>query len=367
MSQIRIRNVVPVTIQATRGYGEWVMVKVQTDQGIEGIGEGFTWRGEANAVRNHIVSIGQELVGGDPLAIESFVDRFLPIADGREACAAVSALEIALWDILGQVAELPVCALLGGQRRQAIPLYADHGVFDGADDWGERVERIVAAKEAGFEMFKWDPFEGRGTPDPRELASQIARVEQVRNAVGDGYRLAIDAHNRFSLEGALMAAEALEPLDILFFEAPTEDDPDLLRRIADATSIPLATGELTCSRAEAKAVLDSGALAYFQPETGTNGGILESCKTASLAQVYGVDIAIHNWCGPVVTRAASHVCATVPNLLYQEYAGGAPKNEWENDLLYPPSRVENGHLILPEGPGLGFRLNEDLVVARSVD
>lgn len=367
MSQIRIRNVIPLSIRGTRGYAEWVMVRVQTDQGIEGVGEGFTWRGDANVVRSHIVAMGEELIGSDPLAIEPFVGRFLPLADGRAECAAVSALEIALWDILGQVAELPVHALLGGQHRQAIPLYADHGLFGGATDWEEKLERIVAAKEAGFEMFKWDPFEGSGTPEPHELERQIACVEQVRNAVGDGYRLAIDAHNRFSLEGALMAAKALEPLGILFFEAPTADDPDALRRIADATSIPLATGELTCSRPEAKALLDSGALTYFQPEVGTNGGILESCKTASLAQVYGADIATHNWCGPVVTRAASHVCATVPNLLYQEYAGGAPENEWENDLLDPPSRIENGHLILPDGPGLGFRLNEDLVAARAVD
>ena len=367
MSQLRIRNVIPVTIQATRGYDEWVLVRVQTDEGIEGVGEGFTWRGEASAVRSHILSLGEELIGGDPLAIEPFVDRFLPLANGRAECAAVSALEVALWDILGQVAALPVYALLGGQQRQAIPLYANHGLFYGAADWDERIERIVAAKEAGFEMFKWDPFKGRGTPEPQELARQIAIVEQVRRAVGDGYQIAIDAHNRFSLEGALMAAKALEPLDILFFEAPTEDDPDSLRRVADATSIPLATGELTCSRSEAKSLLDSGALTYFQPETGTNGGILESCKTASLAQLYGADIATHNWCGPVVTRAASHVCATVPNLLYQEYAGGAPDSEWENDLLDPPSRIENGHLILPDGPGLGFRLNEDLVAARAAD
>ena len=367
MSQLRIRNVVPVSIRATRGYDEWVMVRVQTDQGIDGVGEGFTWRGEANAVRSHIIRLGEELIGGNPLAIEPFVSRFLPLADGRAECAAVSAVEIALWDILGQVAELPVHALLGGQQRQTIPLYADHGLFYGSADWEERIERIVAAKEAGFEMFKWDPFEGSGTPDPRELARQIARVEQVRRAVGDDYGLAIDAHNRFSLEGALMAARALEPLGILFFEAPTEDDPSTLIRIADATSIPLATGELTCSRSEAKALFDSGALTYFQPEVGTNGGILESCKTAALAQVYGVDIATHNWCGPVVTRAASHVCTTIPNLLYQEYAGGAPQSEWENDLLDPPSRIEDGHLFLPDGPGLGFRLNEDLVAARSVD
>ena len=141
----------------------------------------------------------------------------------------------------------------------------------------------------------------------------------------------------------------------------------LPRRIALGVGATVDEARQVSGIAEAKALLDSGVLSYFQPETGTNGGILESWKTASLAEVYGVDIATHNWCGPVVTRAVSHVCATVPNLLYQEYAGGAPRNDWENDLLDPPSHIENGHLILPDGPGLGFRLNKDLVAARALD
>ena len=159
----------------------------------------------------------------------------------------------------------------------------------------------------------------------------------------------------------------LEPLDILFFEAPTEDDPGTLKNVAGATDIPLATGELTTTRREAKALLDSEALKVFQPEVGTNGGILESCKTAALAELYGVKIATHNWCGPVLTRAASQVCARTPNLLYQEYAGGAPRNEWENDLLDPPTQIKDGHIVLPDGPGLGFELNEKLLASRRID
>ena len=189
----------------------------------------------------------------------------------------------------------------------------------------------------------------------------------VREAVGSDYPLAIDAHNRFSVEGAIMAAKSLEPLNILFFEAPTEDKPEMLKQIADATSIPIATGELTCTRMEAKALLDTGVLRVFQPETGTNGGILESRKTAALAEVYDVKIATHNWCGPVVTRAASHVCATIPNLLYQEYAGGAPEDEWENDLLEPPTQIENGHIILTDRPGLGSKLNESVLASQRLD
>ena len=366
-SQIKIERIHPVVVKGTRWYREWVIVRVQTDQGIEGIGEGFTWSGHAADIRSHVDTIDQQISGTGPVGIEAFLKRFIPQARDRNWYAAISAIEIALWDIVGKMAGLPIYVLLGGPLHKKLTLYADHGLFDGAESWEEQFEQILQAKEAGFAMFKWDPFIGTGTPDPRELDQQISRVSQVRDAVGSDYPLAIDAHNRFSIEGAVMAAKALEPLNISFFEAPTKDDPETLKQVAEATSIPLATGELTCCRREAKVLLDSGALKIFQPEVGTNGGILESCKTAALAELYDVKIATHNWCGPIVTRAASHMCARTPNLLYQEYAGGAPRNEWENELLDPPTQIENGHIILPDGPGLGFVLNEKLLAARSIE
>ncbi len=351
---VRIRQVIPIVMRGTRGYDEWVIVRVVTDQGIEGVGEGFTWAGKAAPIRSWIESIGEDIVGR-PLEIEAFLARFLPHASDRSWYAAISAIEIALWDVLGKIAGRPVYCLLGGPVRKQIPLYADHGIFDGTKSWEEQIERILAAKEAGFRMFKWDPFVDMDARDAKELGKRVDRVRQVREAVGEGYELAIDAHNRFDAAGAIAAAKMLEPLDILFFEAPTKDDPELLKKVAGGTSIPLATGELATNRREAKELLDSGALSVFQPEVGINGGVLESCKTAALAERYGVRIATHNWCGPIVTRAATHVCAATPNLLYQEYAGGAPRNDWEYDLLEPPTRIENGRQLLPEGPGLGFR------------
>jgi L-alanine-DL-glutamate epimerase-like enolase superfamily enzyme len=367
-NRIKIERVSPVTLRAARWYEEWVIVRILTDQGIEGVGEGFTWSGQASAIRSHIESIGEQISGTRPVTIEAFLRQFLSAqATDRNWYAAVSAIEIALWDILGKMAGVPVFSLLGEPVHKAIPLYADHGIFDGAKSWEEQLERILKAKEAGFAMFKWDPFVGWGTIDPKDLGKQVDRVRQVREAVGKDYQLAIDAHNRFNVDGAIMAARSLEPFDILFFEAPTEDDPEMLRKVADTTSIPLATGELTCTRRDAKALLDSRALTVFQPEVGNNGGLLESCRTAALAELYDVKIAMHNWCGPVVTRAASHVCVRTSNLLYQEYAGGAPQNEWENDLLHPPAQIENGHMILPDGPGLGSALNEALLASRRID
>ena len=183
----------------------WVIVKIQTDQGVEGIGEGFTWAGQADSIVNYISLIRQQILGASPCEIRSFLGRFPPKADDLNWSAAVSAIEIALWDILGKVVDLPIYGLLGGAIRDKIPLYADHGVFNGAGDWEECVERILAVKEDGFEMFKWDPFDGSGTPTPSDLRDQIRKIETVRDAVGSEYQIAIDAHNRFSVDGAIMA------------------------------------------------------------------------------------------------------------------------------------------------------------------
>ena len=364
--KLEITDVIPITMHAARGYPAWVIVRVQTAQGVEGIGEGFTWAGQADSIVNYISLIGRQILGSFSCEIQSFIEHFPTEANDCNWSAAVSAIEIALWDILGQVRDLPVYDLLGGAIREKIPLYADHGIFNGALDWEECVERILAVKENGFGMFKWDPFEGNGTPTPSDLRDQIRKVETVRDAVGPGYQIAIDAHNRFSVDGAIMVAQALEPFNVLFFEAPTADDPEQLKQVANATSIPLATGELVCTRQEAKALFESRSLGIFQPEVGTNGGILETVETANLAETYGLKIATHNWCGPVIMRAASHACSIIPNLSFQEYAGGAPIDSWENDLLIPPTQIADGYLVLSNSPGLGFKLNEDLLVSKQI-
>ena len=358
---LKITNVIPITMQAARGYPAWVIVQIQTNVRIEGIGEGFTWSGQAESIANYIRSLREKVLGSRITDIQTFRDRFPTKAENRNWSAAVSAVEIALWDILGKATNQSIYQLLGGKVRDKIPLYADHGIFSGTRDWEECIDRILKAKDDGFTMFKWAPFTGEGTPTLRNLKDQIKKIEMVRSAVGPEYQIAIDAHNRFSVKGAIMAAKEMESYDILFFEAPTHDDTRLLKQVADATHIPLATGELTCTIEQSKDLFESGSLGFFQPEVGTNGGILATIEMADLADQYHLKIATHNWCGPVITRAASHACAVIPNLLFQEYAGGAAIDSWENELLIPETKIENGHLILPDLPGLGFELNKDLL------
>jgi len=255
-------------------------------------------------------------------------------------------------------------ALLGGAVRSHIPLYADHGVFARGFD----VDRILAMKEAGFGMFKWDPFQGGGNPGEKAIRRQVEQVVKVREAVGPDYRLAIDAHGRFNVDGAIIAAKAMEPLKIVFFEEPVNfRHPEWFEPIAASTSIPLSTGEMVTCRQEVAAYLKTGALAFFQPEVGTNGGILETVKVAAMCEPFGIRIATHDWCGPIVSRAAAHACAVIPNLLYQEWASCAAEDKWEQELLDPPTEVKNGQIVLTDRPGLGSKLNEKLVKERLIE
>jgi len=370
---IKILAVTPVLVKGTRGYDAWVLVRIQTDQGIEGIGECFSWAWSSlhNAlqVRDAVQSIGHQLQGKDPLQIRTFLNRFGSQGVGRHWFAATSGIEIAIWDILGQVAGLPIYALLGGRIRDWVPLYANHGVFGAARTLPERVERALQIKEAGFHLFKWDPFGGiQGEADKVRLRAVIGEIQAFRKQLGPDFKLAIDAHGRFGLQGALTMAKELEPFNIAFFEEPlASDQHEHLNQLANTSSIPIAVGEHIYTRRGFKQALDTGAVRVLQPEVGTDGGILETVKVAAMAEVYDASVAPHNWCGPVVTLATAHVCAVIPNLLCMEYAATAAEDRWEDDLLVPPIQVERGELVLSDRPGLGSRLNEAVLAARRLD
>jgi len=366
---VKVAAVEPFLIEGTRGYTAWTLVRVRTDNGLEGIGEGFSFGwGDSDApatIGRHIEQLGERVVGTDLRRIEFFAEEALANAPegAQHWSSAVSAIEIALWDIAGKAAGLPVHALIGGADRDCIPLYADHGAFRDEFD----LDRILAVKDAGFEMFKWDPFREGGDPGAEAIAECVEEVAAVRDAVGPDYKLAIDAHGRFNLEGAKLAAEALEPFDPIFFEDPMPlDDPAGFQELSRCTSLPLATGELAESRDVLREFLATGALSVWQPEVGNNGGIVETMKVAAMCETFDVQVAPHTWCGPVVTRAATHVSAAVSNLLYQEWASVAPEDAWERDLIDPPPEIKDGRLVLPDGPGLGFTLNEDLVEQRRI-
>ena len=361
--RLKISVVEPLVLQGRSDPAQrpWVWTRVRTDQGVIGYGECYAWMLEKGKLKipDLVRRIGQQLQGSDALAIEALRQRFWPRGSDLEWFAALSTIEIAMWDILGQVAGLPIHGLLGGKVRERIPLYANHSTFTGRDTLS-RVESAVQAKEMGFKTFKWDPFVDVGAPPTSTLEKEIEQVRAIHDAVGPEMRIAIDAHGRYtSVESAIAAAKLLEPFDPLFFEEPTQRGrPELLPKVAAGTSIPLAVGEMHRTVAEAKEWLDTGVLKVLQPEVGNDGGILETYQMAVLADSYGVQMAPHGWLGPVAVRAATHVCAVIPNLLLQEFPGSRPDHAWTQELIDPPADVRDGELVVPEGPGLGFSVDE---------
>lgn len=373
---ITVTEVEPITIKGARNYRGWNLVRLTTDRGIRGIGEGFAFAWDnpvpPRKIHKYLQQLGSLVQGRSPFQIRQFLSQASarpPKQNPRYWFAAVSAIEIALWDIVGQSLHLPIHRLLGGKLRDRIPLYANHGVFFLNDvEYAFNGDLIGGLKDAGYQMYKFDPFEkSRGNPEIERLKEEVRAVEQVRDIVGPGMQLGIDAHSKFDLQGSIKAAKLLEPFDLTFFEEPTHfRNIHWYKPIAESTTIPLATGEHFCTDRQCSESLQTGAVGVLQPELGCLGGILNTVSIAKIAASFGVQVFPHNWCGPVVTRALVHASAMIPNLGFQEYAAVAPASGWEHDLIEPPNQVERGRLIVPNGPGLGLTLNEAIVEKRRI-
>jgi galactonate dehydratase len=257
--------------------------------------------------------------------------------------------------------------MLGGAVRTAIPTYANHGIFGRATKSEQKLERALRARELGFDMFKWDPFHHGGNPERAVIEQELQEVALFRKGFGDDFKLAVDAHARFDTAAALIAGKGLEPFDLIFFEEPVApENLEGYRQVAGSTSIPIASGERLADLEDTRAILETGSLKFLQLEPGNVGGLLEASRGAAMARAYGVQMVPHDWVGPVLTRATTHLCATLPNLFRQEYPSTAIEDSWENDLLEPPTVIKGASIAVPNGAGLGSRLNEKLVAARRV-
>lgn len=374
--KIKVTSVEPFMIKGARRYNAWNMVRIRTEQGVEGVGEGFALHGWGKiegprCVNGYMQEMAAVLVGKNISSPEEFYSSVVIPGANKENgdywfCAA-AAIEIALWDIYGKLEGKPVWALLGKKVRDTIPVYADHGVFFKNDTkFKYDPNRIVWTKAKGYRMFKWDPFGGRGDVSEEKIKSDVAQIAEVRRMVGPDFALAIDAHGRYSTESAIIAAKAMESENISFFEAPTKlSNIDGYKAIAAATKIPLAEGEYACRLSQFESIIDSGAVSIIQPDLGVCG-LLTALKASRLANEKGIKVCPHIWCGPVIARAAMHLATVVPNLDFMEFGACSPDITWENDLISPANVVADGKLDIPTGVGLGFTLNDSLVQERLI-
>jgi galactonate dehydratase len=337
------------------------LVKVTTDSGLVGWGE-TTLEGKARSTSTAVEELGDYLIGKDPLRIQhhwQHIYRSAFFRGGNVLMSALSGLDQALWDLAGKHFGVPVHQLLGGAVRDRIRVYAHWGI-DSLTDEGKAAarERLdFLQKRGGYGAYKSGPGgTWRAHEPPAVIDDFVERAYLMREWVGDGVELAFDFHGKMTPALAVEICQELKGMRPMFVEEPVpQENVEALKQVTDKVTIPIATGERLLTRWGFREVLEKHAAAYIQPDTSHVGGISELVKVANMAEVYYVHIMPHCAIGPVAFSASLQVDAAVPNFLVQEQidqglGGGLLKEDWQ---------VKEGHIELPDKPGLGMEIDED--------
>lgn len=367
------------------GFRPWTFVKVETsDPGVVGWGDCTDW-GSPGPVAATVQRYAEWVIGRDPMQAEAIwwdLSASSVRHTGGIASKAMAGIDSALWDIRGKVLNAPVWQLLGGKMRDRLRLYWSHcgsTRYSNSERLGiPKVEttddlRALAAevRERGFTAIKTNIFPLKDRPDaapvrnpfshragdihPSVIRGAKAVVGAFREELGPDVGIALDVGFSFKLGAACKLAQALEPYDLMWLEAETFD-PQALRMVRDATRTTICTGESIFGTLGYKPYLELHAQDIIMPDLAWNG-ITMGKKIADMAHSYDILFAPHNCHSPLTTLVTANVCATVPNFFIQEFdTDDAP---WRDDLLTHPFVVEDGHLVLPDRPGLGSDLIEE--------
>ena len=365
------------------GNFDWNFVRIHTDAGVTGLGESYRG-GSVTDIMDYMTDF---LVGENPLDVERLFRRMVQETSGHggttgKVVTAASGIEIALWDLAGKLLGVPTYQLLGGKYRDEVRIYCDlhageaYAVDTGYTEYGDEESYTPAAYagtakqavEMGFDAIKFDldtpsdndpdPFNGRLSA--ADVADKREIVAAVHEAVGDDAEVAFDCHWDYTLDGAKRLARALEPYDLMWLEdvLPPEN-VDAQREVARSTSTPLATGENRFRVHEFSDLLYDFAVDVVTPDPTTCGGLAESRAIANRAEENYITFSPHNVCSPVGTMACVHLGASVANFGYLEYH--ALEVDWWDDLLVRSDPlIQDGRIAVPESPGLGIELDEDV-------
>lgn len=359
------RGKIPMKITDVRvvPVDRYLFVKVSTNEGITGLGESGTW-GFLEASGQVIEACKRYLVGKDPLLIEHHFQYMYRSAhfSGAAIMGALSAIDIALWDIAGKYFGVPCHQLLGGKCRDKARVY--YHVF--GDTKEKLIQGCAEAKKKGFTAVgHLTPFldESRSVPFFKTHADKIAdaidTVRRYREAVGNSVDLCLEIHRRLSPAEAVDLAEGIIQYHPFFYEDPIlPDNLDAMELIARKIKIPIATGERFHTIQQFETLLKRGAVQYIRPDVCLCGSLTQSKKIAGLAEAHYAQVVPHNPLSPVSTAACVQLGACIPNFALQEYPIGEhepPKSEIVKGAL----KLEKGYLIIPDAPGIGVELVED--------
>src|SRR3954451_14624436 len=408
-------QITAVTTAVVEANYDWTFVRVDSDDGLSGIGESFCAPGLTRIVRD----LAPLLVGEDPRDVDRLWTKLRWGASGAGSVAgivwnAISGIEAALWDLVGKAYGVPIHRLLGGRFRDSVRMYADchagealhsmdatmvsrparwaqeppeaiaagqlrapeHGrayALEAPDAaftpemYAARARQVVA--DLGFSALKFDldvptPFmqdTPSGTLTRAEVRTMVELAAAVIDAVGDEVDVAFDCHWRYQVADAQRLAHELEPLGLMWLEDPVPpEDVNALARVTQSTSTPIATGENGYMRHGFREAFEAGAMSIAAPDLQKTGGLLEARRIADYADTHYIAIAPHNIASPIGTIASAHVAAAIPNFLCLEWHGMSVPF-WEDLALgWDGPVIEKGRIRVPDRPGLGVELNLDV-------
>ena len=354
----------------------WLFVRIDTDSGISGWGEGSLQYKDA-ALEAEILDFGKFLEGKNPRRIDwiwSSLYRRVTWAGGPVSMSAISAIDLALWDLKAKSLEIPVWELAGGMHRDKVRVYAN-GWFE---DLAEAVpgvpaetvarkaspqlhaEAALRLKDAGWTALKFYPFGGPQTITPQRIQHGIDLVKAVRDAVGPDMEIGIDIRARLDPWSAGRVAQQLEQFNIAWMEEPIlYDNIEAMAEFARSVNVPVSTGEQLYNRWEFRPLLVTNTVRMIQPDICHCGGFSETRKIANMAETYYVPVAPHNSNGPISTLASLHLDMSIPNAFMQEIF--VSFIERYQEVLTNPIDISDGHATVPSGPGWGADIDLDVL------
>lgn len=339
------------------------VVKLTTESGLIGWGEGY---GPANIIKAGIDFLKPIVMGRNPLESDviwsDMFRRSIDYARKGVLMSAISAIDVAIWDLKGKILKQPVSTLLGGRYRERVEVYATGFYFtDAMED--DKMESMLADEAKNYIAQGYSALKmkvGLG------IEKDIKNVEAVRNAVGDSVRLAVDSNHAYNVREASQLASMLEKYNLMWFEEPVSpDDYAGYRELRNRTNIPLAAGECEFRCDGFKTLLENRCVDIIQPETGTTGGITEQKRISTIASTFHVEMTPHNWGTGIIIAANLHISANLqysPGRIFDKeplLEFDRSSNRIREELITKPFVAVNGYIDVPTGYGLGVEVDED--------
>ena len=365
------------------GNFDWVLVKIVTDEGVTGLGEAY-WGVGVNELVHKCKPL---IIGEDPINVGMLYEKMIRGMSGAGSIGgatvtAISGIELALWDLVGNALNTPISTLFGGRFRDKIRIYADCHAGDEytPEAYAKKAREVV---DAGFTAIKFDldqqnderrklwvdedlgrqhkfePYNRTIPASQREYMESLCAA--VREEVGPDIMLAMDCHWRYTTHDVTLLAQDLEKYNLMWLEDPVP--PENIKaqaRVTNNTRTPICTGENRYRKHGYQELIEMHAADIIAPDIPKMGGLLEAKKVADWADVYYIPIAPHNVSSPIGTVAAAHVCASMSNFLVMEYHAYDVK--WWETLVNEPV-IQDGFIHLNDKPGHGLTLNEVVALA----